>query len=160
MSRQKKRNMPVVRQMTFNDIPTIAQIELEVHSHPWTEGMFKDCFGADNAFHLGYNGFVLLTSKIIGYLIIQTILDECHILTIGVKKDGQHKGYATQLFNRWLNSEHLCRRILLEVSESNQPAINLYQKLGFCCISQRKNYYVSSDKKGLSSNALIFEKKL
>jgi ribosomal-protein-alanine N-acetyltransferase len=117
--------------------------------------MFKDCFDAH------YEGFILESDKIIcAYLITQTILDECHILTIGVKKESQHQGYATQLLQFLIDQKQkTCHRILLEVRESNAPAIYLYKKLGFERIALRKNYYQDAVK-NQQENALIFEKKL
>lgn len=138
--------MPIIRQITSADIPVIAGIESEVHAHPWTEGMFTDC--------LDSRGFVLENNGIIcAYIIIQIILDECHILTIGVKKIYQHQGYATQLLDNIINNySAICQRILLEVSALNHPAIQLYQKLEFQHIAVRKNYYAASE------DAFIFEK--
>ena len=146
-----------IRKMLSADIPAIALIESHVHSHPWTEGIFKDCFKEN------YESFVLKNEEkqsIDGYLITQTILDECHILTIGVKKKSQHQGLATQLLQFFIDQkQESCQRILLEVRESNQPAIHLYKNLGFECIALRKNYYQDT-LKNQYENALIFEKNL
>lgn len=148
--------MSQIRSITPSDISILFQIESEIHSHPWTKGMFEDCFKSASQ-DLGYSGFILENeqNKPCAYLVIQTILDECHILTIGVKKEYQNQGYASQLV-QYLFDTHSPRRFLLEVRESNQPAINLYQKLGFQCIAERKNYYFMPNNH--RENALIFEK--
>jgi [ribosomal protein S18]-alanine N-acetyltransferase len=149
--------MQKIRLIALTDIPNIAQIESNIHSHPWSEKMFSDCFGPESD-ALGYSGFVLVTAlqKIMAYLVIQIILDECHILTIGVDKLYQKQGLATQLLQHISINYPNLHRILLEVRASNQAAIQLYKKLGFQCIAERKNYYVSSDTQ--TENALIFEK--
>ena len=150
------------RKLFPSDIPTISSIESTIHSHPWTEGMFRDCFDENFNNNTNYEGFILEdNNKIIcAYLIIQTIFDECHILTIGVKKESQHQGYATQLLQFLFEQKNtVCHRILLEVSESNQPAICLYKKLGFQQIALRKNYYQDVIK-NQCENALILEKRL
>lgn len=154
-----------IRKILPSDIPSIASIESQVHAHPWTEGMFQDCLNADfesNAdSNSSYEGFILENNKIsCAYLITQTILDECHILTIGVKKEYQHQGYATQLLQYLFEKKKkACRRVLLEVRESNLVAICLYKKLEFQQIALRKNYY-SDNLKNQHENALILEKKL
>lgn len=158
-----------IRSINLTDIPTIFRIETQIHSHPWTEQMFMDCFKSEST-NLGYSGFVLevlseskkATKTIAAYLIIQIILDECHILTIGVDKKYQKQGFGTQLINHLYSQQLISnpiRRILLEVNESNDPAIQCYKKQGFKCIAERKNYYAASINKQ-PENALILEKLL
>lgn len=150
-----------IQKITLSDIPDIAKIEAEIQADPWTEGMFKDTLNAG----AGNEGFVIKKDNLIcAYLLIQMIVDECHILTIGVKKEYQHQGLATKLLT-YLESTYLSskpttsHRLLLEVRESNKPAIKLYQKLNFQLLSFRKDYYkVFSNQSGDNENALIYEK--
>ena len=73
-----------------------------------------------------------------GYLITYDNIDSLDIFEIAVDKNFRKKGLASKLLNR-INDE---RKILLEVSEKNEVAINLYKKNGFKMISMRKNYYL------------------
>ena len=73
-----------------------------------------------------------------GYLITYDNVDSLDIFEIAVDKNFRKKGLASKLLNR-INDE---RKILLEVSEKNKVAINLYTKNGFKMISRRKNYYL------------------
>ena len=73
-----------------------------------------------------------------GYLITYDNVDSLDIFEIAVDKNFRKKGIASKLLNR-INDE---RKILLEVSEKNRVAINLYKKNGFKMISRRKNYYL------------------
>ena len=73
-----------------------------------------------------------------GYLITYDNVDSLDIFEIAVDKNFRKNGLASKLLNR-INDE---RRILLEVSEKNKVAINLYKKNGFKMISRRKNYYL------------------
>ena len=73
-----------------------------------------------------------------GYLITYDNVDSLDIFEIAVDKNFRKKGLASKLLNR-INDE---RKILLEVSEKNIIAINLYIKNGFKIISRRKNYYL------------------
>ena len=73
-----------------------------------------------------------------GYLITYDNIDSLDIFEIVVDKNFRKKGLASKLLNR-INDE---RKILLEVSEKNEVAINLYKKNGFKMISRRKNYYL------------------
>ena len=73
-----------------------------------------------------------------GYLITYDSVDSLDIFEIAVDKNFRKKGIASKLLNK-INDE---RKILLEVSEKNIIAINLYIKNGFKIISRRKNYYL------------------
>ena len=73
-----------------------------------------------------------------GYLITYDNIDSLDIFEIAVDKNFRKKGLASKILNR-INDE---RKILLEVSEKNEVAINLYKKHGFKMISRRKNYYL------------------
>ena len=73
-----------------------------------------------------------------GYLITYDNIDSLDIFEIAVDKNFRKKGIASKLLNR-INDEI---KILLEVSEKNEVAINLYKKNGFKMISRRKNYYL------------------
>ncbi|MCR5231945.1 MAG: GNAT family N-acetyltransferase, partial [Acholeplasmatales bacterium] len=60
-----------------------------------------------------------------------------------VNKDYQHKGIGSELLNELMNFliEKGAKSFILEVRESNNNAIRLYEKFGFKEISIRKNYY-------------------
>jgi ribosomal-protein-alanine N-acetyltransferase len=149
----------LIRPMIKEDLPSIISIETHIQAYPWTEKMFLDCFNNHE-----YEAFVLeYSNEISAYLITQSILDECHILTIGVAENFQNQGLASKLINFLIKHlEHQpknCQRILLEVAESNLSAINLYKKFEFNQIGLRKNYYQNVAQER-SDNALVFEKLL
>ena len=87
---------------------------------------------------------------IIGFIISTLIEKELEILAIYVKEEFRNQKIATSLI-KYLISNNDINRVLLEVSEKNNAAINLYQKLGFKTICKRLNYYKDSD-------ALVMEK--
>lgn len=133
--------------MTWDDLPAVADIESHVHAHPWTLGMFQDCFKPASQ-GLGYQGYVLKDNKnnvIIAYLLIQNIPEQDHlltqILTTSVSQCHQRQGCASYLFQQLFSENITPRRFLLEVSEFNIAAIQLYKKQGFSAISVRNRYY-------------------
>ena len=67
------------------------------------------------------------------------IMDECHIGNIAVHPEYRNQGIATKLLNELLRDckkEHGTVNLLLEVRVSNEPAINLYTKLGYDVVKQ------------------------
>ena len=51
-------------------------------------------------------------------------------------------------------------RIILEVRPTNEPALALYQKLGYEQIGIRKNYYPASTSNGQREDALVMSKSI
>ena len=124
--------------MTLELLPSILEMENQAYPIPWSVQTFKDCISKDYVCKL-----MLLNEQIIGYHIVQVILDEYHILNLCVSKEKQGKGFGKyQLQSIKNNAEsELMNRILLEVRASNKTAKNLYIKSGFQQIGKRKNYY-------------------
>ena len=81
--------------------------------------------------------------RLAGYVGSQTVMDETDMMNVAVHPDFRRKGVAEALVAGL--AEELkgrgSRSLALEVRASNTPAIGLYEKLGFCQIGRRKNYY-------------------
>lgn len=122
---------------------------------------FKNCWTADEFFvelntqNRIYFG-VKENQKLIAYIGLNVVFDECDIIRIAVLKEEQHKGVAKYLLNQVINflKQNNVFKIMLEVSDRNNSAINLYKSVGFKQIFLREKYYEDM------SNALIFELEL
>lgn len=132
----------VLREMTDVDLTAVAKLEQAVHLTPWSQAQVLDLSEL-----LGgqYRGFVAQSDDLVGYVVLQILVDEVEILTIGVAKQIQGQGvgacliqYALKDLQRQLPSIQAC---FLEVRESNDAAKTLYQKLGFVPVGKRQNYY-------------------
>ena len=124
--------------MTIEMLSSVLIIENQAYPIPWSVQSFKDSISKDY-----FCQVMLLDEKIIGYFIIQIILDEFQILNICISPDYQGKGLGKlQLLEIVKLAEtKLMNRISLEVRASNKVAKNLYQNSGFHQIGKRKNYY-------------------
>ncbi|MEM9102944.1 MAG: ribosomal protein S18-alanine N-acetyltransferase, partial [Pseudomonadota bacterium] len=113
-------------------------IESRINKIGWSLKNFNDCLSGNYICKK-----LCVNKKIIGYLIVQDIVDECHILNIGIDVDAQRKGYGQYLMSDLLKICHQKSHsiIMLEVRESNEKAQNFYRKNGFYEIGFRKNYY-------------------
>jgi len=125
--------------MQEDDIEKVHRIEASAYTHGWSESLFRQS--------LKHNRCILMThqnsSQILGYAIIQKILDECHILNICISKQYQSKGLGSELLSHIIDEakREKCAHCFLEVRASNQTAIALYDKFLFNEIGIRKNYY-------------------
>jgi ribosomal-protein-alanine N-acetyltransferase len=79
----------------------------------------------------------------VGYIGNWFIAEECHVGTIAVKRENRRQGIAEKLlgFTARKAIEENLSYIILEVRESNDSAIKLYEKLGFKIVGRRKGYY-------------------
>ena len=87
---------------------------------------------------------------VLGYLEIRLVDGVVDIMNLFVSEDARRKGIATSLMNEMIEKENF-NRIMLEVTQNNNPASRLYTKLGFKEISYRERYYDED-------TALIMEK--
>jgi [ribosomal protein S18]-alanine N-acetyltransferase len=78
-----------------------------------------------------------------GFLLAWRAADELHLTDLGVTASFRRRGLARLLLSA-LRAEGLrdgARVILLEVRESNAPALGLYEALGFVELDRRARYY-------------------
>ena len=89
-------------------------------------------------------------------LMISHVLDEIEILTILTHPDFRGQGKAKALLEHLISyaKENNVTKIFLEVNIENQPAISLYEKMGFIKTGVRKNYYKMKD--GTFRDALLY----
>ncbi len=125
--------------MTEEHIPQIAALERACFSHPWSEDALRDELWNDSAVVVvaeGEDGTVL------GYVGLQTVLDEGYINNVAVDPRFRRQGVAGQLVEAFLRFGAARLAFLtLEVRASNAPAIALYKKYGFTQVGRRRDYY-------------------
>lgn len=128
---------PVIRPLTAEDLPAIMAIEARGHAFPWTVGNFRD--GLQNGYYM-----VVMEEEgtVLGYGIVQIILDEGHLLNITIDPSLHGRGLGRTLLLHLLDyARHHTDTLFLEVRPSNHRAIALYQTSGFNEIGNRRNYY-------------------
>ncbi|MGC4385988.1 ribosomal protein S18-alanine N-acetyltransferase [Streptococcus suis] len=112
----------------------LAVMESVYETSPWTlEQIVSSMASQDEDYYLAYEG-----QELVGFLAVQTVLDEMEILQIAVKADFQRLGIASQLMAAVMDWDG---DIFLEVRESNSAAQALYTRQHFTKIGKRKDYY-------------------
>lgn len=128
-----------IRRMTENDLPFVMEIEESSFSEPWSEDSFRSSLRDSKNDYL----VAVIDDKVVGYCGYWGILDEGCIYNVAVKEEfrGQKIGQGMlsalieQAFARGITS------LTLEVRVSNEPAIRLYESLGFERAGIRKDFY-------------------
>ena len=87
---------------------------------------------------------------IVGYLGLWTVLDEGHVVSVGVRSTHRGSGIGELLLIGSIEQSLLlgCVRMTLEVRVSNEVAQSLYRKYGFTVQGRRKGYYTDDGEDG------------
>lgn len=104
---------------------------------PWTAGDFAD---------LKKSGCEIVASEN-GFIVWRTVADEAEIITVGVHPDARGAGIAIAMLGllEFEVKKAGAKKIFLEVSAENAPAIALYKKFGFIETGRRPKYYDGID---------------
>ncbi|MDR0314845.1 MAG: ribosomal protein S18-alanine N-acetyltransferase, partial [Oscillospiraceae bacterium] len=100
-------------------------------------------------------GSILLVArageKVLGYIGMRFVLDECYITNIAVtlrhRREGIGKKLVIQACKEAKGREAVF--ITLEVRPSNEAALRLYEECGFLKEGMRTNFYTSPDEDGI-----------
>lgn len=141
----------IVRKMTEQDVPSIAQLEKACFSDPWSEKSI-----ASELSNPLSSWFVAADDEdVLGYVGSQSVLDGADMMNIAVSHHARRQGVAVALINALIGELKTrgVKFLMLEVRQSNAPAISLYKKLGFSQVGVRRNYY-----RNPKENALILRK--
>ena len=123
------------------DAPLLAELEKNADRDdiPWNENMIKESFK-----NSAYKCFIAKQNEeLLGYVAVMDLGNEYEILRIVVGKKARFKGVATKLLKHLFEVAKVEEKnsIVLEVNVFNYSALLLYEKLGFCSVGNRKNYY-------------------
>ncbi len=130
----------MIRPYKAGDEISIAELEKECFSKPWSSQAIIDSVDE------GIKFFVCEENdSIVGYIGLQTVLDEGYITNIAVTVSARRRGIGKLLLDALDKAadEFSLSFISLEVRKSNTPAINLYTLCGYGSEGIRKNFYTS-----------------
>lgn len=141
----------MLRLMKYDDVDAVVQLEKRVQTHPWSNNQFSEAIK-------NYQCTIWEDSgRIVGFCILQPVLDEANLLLMAVEPKLQGRGIGYLLLTESISLlKNQPIQIFLEVRESNFAAIRLYEKAEFHQIDLRKNYYPKSD--GGKEHAIIMVK--
>jgi [ribosomal protein S18]-alanine N-acetyltransferase len=131
------------------DLDAVAALEADSFTNPWTREMLaRELRQSDVA-----RVYVLRAAgrRVAAFCACWLIFDELHINTVAVDPALRRRGLATKLM------EHVCSEarhegataVTLEVRRSNEPALRLYERLGFTVEAVRPRYYTSPEEDAL-----------
>ena len=117
----------------------VAELEKRCFSMPWSEQAIRS--EIDNPLALWL--VAVDNGAVIGYIGSQSVMGEADMMNLAVtpnyRKNGVGKRLVTALIDRL--KENDVTSLTLEVRDSNQSAISLYNKEGFLLVGRRPGYY-------------------
>jgi ribosomal-protein-alanine N-acetyltransferase len=133
-----ERQAAVLQPMQAGDLENVMAIEQTAYSHPWTRGNFRDALAS------GYWAQCLrVHDELLGYVVAMEGVQETHLLNITVAPARQGQGWAHMMLDAlslWSRRQG-AQWLWLEVRESNQRALQVYERYGFRRVGLRKDYY-------------------
>ncbi len=130
---------PLVRE----DLDQVLAVEQASFTMPWSRNLFLSEF-RNRPVALMLAAYHEANSReLAGYIVCHVVVDEVHILDLATKPSLRRHGIARQLVLAALRTAYGWggRRAFLEVRDSNQAALRLYEGLGFERTQVRVDYY-------------------
>ena len=146
--------MSVGLALTADNLDAVTALESTLQVFPWPRSHFADSLAAGHAMRVlrvGVEGA--------GFTVLMTVLDEAHLLNIGVGLGHQRQGHGARMLQVVIGDARVAgaKRRLLEVRRSNRQAVAFYRRSGFTEIGVRRAYYPAVAGR---EDALVFEKEL
>ncbi|MBO4890292.1 MAG: ribosomal protein S18-alanine N-acetyltransferase [Lachnospiraceae bacterium] len=129
--------------MTESDIPEVARIEKMIFADPWSEKVYRETL------KLPETGYVVATDvsddgeEIIGAAGVRNIVGTGEITNVMILPGYRGRGIAKMMLTELLETGRQLGAcdFTLEVRVSNEPAIRLYESLGFESEGVRPGFY-------------------
>ncbi len=131
------------REASIEDIPQIIEIMNRGYHQNWDSNYYKNLISDGNSF-----AYVLsINEGIVGFITGKKSGDICDIYMIIIDIKYRKQGFANLLLSKTITalSDLKITEFFLEVAETNNQAINLYQKNGFIAVNRRIGYYKISN---------------
>lgn len=150
----------VVEALTEDDAAGLSEIHAEDFTRPWSEAEFQSLLAQQPVF--GYAAWQAGNRRAgpAGFVLARAAAGEGEILTIAVARGRRRLGLGRELMEAVLRELYARRAeaLLLEVDETNMPALALYRRLGFREVGRRPAYYDRPDRR--STAALVMRRDL
>lgn len=128
------------RRMTEADVEAMAVLEEQVFGREkWTSGQIREELNSPFSAYYG----LFTEPGVLGACGGVRVIDDAEVMTMGVATSLRGQGIGRKLLAQLL--EHAVSQkagsVYLEVRASNEPAVGLYESVGFTQLKRIRNYY-------------------
>jgi [ribosomal protein S18]-alanine N-acetyltransferase len=152
-----------VRRCSAADIPTVMLINERTLPEHYSDVFYYDLL---DGFPEGFL-VVELRGSVVGYMMNRvefgfsnirgfSLTKKAHVVSVAVLKDHQRKGLGIALMEEGHRAMVAkgCKEVFLEVRAGNEPAVELYKKLGYSVTQRLYSYYRDGEDAFLMSRGL------
>ena len=126
-----------IRRLAYSDLPAVISIERRSFPTPWSLAMFVLELSKPSGICLAATG----DDQLLGYLVCSRYDQVWHLMNVAVAPERAARGVARRLIGKLVEEGGGSLPFTLEVRVSNQPAITMYERLGFRSAGVRPRYY-------------------
>ena len=128
-----------ILEMKEEDLPAVSRMEEETFSMPWSAADFLDMIRCEYAYYV----VAKERNEILGCCGIRNMCGDGEITNVVVRQIHRRKGIGELMLRGLMEQSRAIgvKNYTLEVRETNEAAIRLYEKLGFSVEGRRKNFY-------------------
>ena len=137
--------------MDKSHVNAVADLERHCFSAPWSVNAIESELSNPLSLWL----VAVEGEQVVGYVGSQSVLEEADMMNLAVDPSFRRAGVARNLVDRLISMLHekQVSKLTLEVRASNDPAIKLYESMGFVLVGKRPGYYAKP-----REDALIYRK--
>jgi len=130
-------DISLIQNASIADLDMFFHLEKAAQAYPWSIHNLQDALHKYHCFKLIHH------MQIIGFSVLQIIVDEAHLLNLTISPSYQQQGFGTKLLQFTLQQAQKMQACccFLEVAADNLPAQKLYYQHDFNQIGIRRNYY-------------------
>jgi len=135
--------MITFRQMVPEDADAVAVVEEKCFATPWSrESFWRDASSSDAFYLLAIDEEA---NRVVGYVGCWILAYEGSITNVAIDPEYRRQGIGRKMLLKLIEivKEKGVTALTLEVRVSNEPAIKLYEGLGFSSVGQRPKYYTN-----------------
>lgn len=136
----------ILRLANVNDLPAIANLEKACFTDPWSaETIQHDFVDGPGQYWVAVQG-----EYVCGYFCLWFVADEVQLVNIAVHPEQQGQGIGSMMMDKVIREakDRQALYLFLEVRESNEAAIHLYEKYGLELRAKKEKAYHSPTENG------------
>ena len=127
-----------IRRLTYSDLPHVIAIERRAFPTPWSLSMFVLELSKPSGICLA----AIERGRLVGYLVCSRYDTVWHLMNVAVDPARLREGIASTLMSHLFDTaDRPHEQYTLEVRESNDAAIAMYERFGFRGAGHRRAYY-------------------
>lgn len=147
-----------IRKVTVRDCSRLSGIHRDCFADFWSAESFRGLICSPGVF--GFFGKHSAAGEWQSFVLARVVADAGEILTLGTLPAARRTGLGSRVLTAAMHeaAKRGALQLVLEVDESNEAALHLYDVAGFSEIGRRYGYYLAQS--GMRTDALMLAVKL